>query len=198
VCVSFIAFVFIIREDSATSAKADAVERDYQNLNQQASVLQKQANEVKGALTVDQLRALQDAHALVDRKRFSWSRLFADFEAVLPASVRITRINVRDVVMLRGEQTYAELDLAVAGKDTNDVTRMITDMDRSGVFQAELLTQNPMKERNQSGTEWTLKVYYRPRAGASVADGSNDTAYINAAPAVDANNNRSPTTVARN
>ncbi|MGI8653995.1 MAG: hypothetical protein ACR2LC_02110 [Pyrinomonadaceae bacterium] len=180
-CVSLLALFLILRESNAQNAQADIVERDYKNLTLQADALQLQAKEVKGALSPDQLRALQDAHALVDRKHFSWSKLFADLEAVLPASVRVTRINVRDVVTLRGEQTYAELDLAVIGKNTDDVTEMISGMDRSGVFQAEPLSQNPVKERNQSGTEWTLKIYYRPRgSGAPTADA--DAAADNSAP----------------
>ncbi len=173
-CISLIALFLIIRESNATNAKANVVERDFQNLTRQSEALQAQANEVKGALTPDQLRALQDAHTLIDRKHFSWSKLFADLEAVLPASVRVTRINVRDVVTLHGAQTYAELNLAVVGKETDNVTEMISGMDRSGVFRAEPLTQNPVKERNQSGTEWTLKVYYSPR-GAIAPDSANDT-----------------------
>ncbi len=179
-CVSLIALFLIIRESNAQNAQADIVERDYKNLTAQADALQLQASEVKGALSPDQLRALQDAHALVDRKRFSWSRLFADLEAVLPSSVRVTRINVRDVVTLRGEQTYAELDLTVVGKNTDDVTEMISGMDRSGIFQAEPLSQNPIKERNQSGTEWTLKIYYRPRN--AVAPNADAAAAYNNAP----------------
>ncbi len=180
-CVSLLALFLILRESNAQNAQADIVERDYKNLTTQADALQLQAKEVKGALSPDQLRALQDAHALVDRKHFSWSKLFADLEAVLPASVRVTRINVRDVVTLRGEQTYAELDLAVIGKNTDDVTEMISGMDRSGVFQAEPLSQNPVKERNQSGTEWTLKVYYRSR-GSGAPNADADAAADNSAP----------------
>ena len=56
---------------------------------------------------------------LVDRKRFSWSRLFADLESALPGNVRVTRISVRDVAA-RGEQTLAELDLTVVSKTPDD------------------------------------------------------------------------------
>ncbi|MFN2453506.1 MAG: PilN domain-containing protein [Pyrinomonadaceae bacterium] len=178
-CISLIALFFIISKSNDTNAQADAVERDNQKLNGEANTLQAQASEVKEALSPEQLRALQDAQALIDRKRFSWSRLFADLEAVLPAAVRVTRINVRDVVTLRGAQSYAELDLAVVGKNTDDVTRMITEMDRSGVFQAEPLSQNPVKEKNQSGTEWTLKIFYRPRTGALTPSRNDETAAVN-------------------
>jgi Tfp pilus assembly protein PilN len=168
-CASLIALFFIISETNQTTVQADIVERQYKDLSQQEQTLKAHANEVTQALTPEQLRALQDAHALIDRKRFSWSRLFADLEAALPANVRVTRINVRDVA-LRAGQTFAELDLAVVGKNTDDVTRMIAEMDRTGVFQAEPLTQTPVKDKNQTGTEWTLHVYYKPRGDAPSAD----------------------------
>jgi Tfp pilus assembly protein PilN len=164
---SLIALVFIFRAGMGIKAEAVMVERDVNNLRAQAKALQQHAEEIKEALTPEQLQTLQAAHTLVDRKRFSWSRLFADLEASLPSNVRVTRINVRDVA-LRGNQTYAELELAVAGKSDADVTHMIGEMDRAGIFQAEPLSQDAQGEK-KGGTEWTLRVLYKPRAGAPVA-----------------------------
>jgi Tfp pilus assembly protein PilN len=124
---------------------------------------------------------LQAAHTLVDRKRFSWSRLFADLEASLPSSVRVTRINVRDVA-LRGDQTYAELEVTVVGKTDAEVTQMIGEMDRAGIFQADPMAQDAQNEKNQGGTEWTLRVYYKPRPGAPVANDSNTRIAASSAP----------------
>jgi hypothetical protein len=42
---------------------------------------------------------------------------------------------------------------------------MIGAMDRSGIFHAELRSQNLQKGRGESGTEYELAVDYRPRAG---------------------------------
>jgi len=58
---------------------------------------------------------------LVDRKRFSWSRLFADLEAVLPGDVRVARIAVRHVRTQSGV-TVADLELAVVAKSPTIVT----------------------------------------------------------------------------
>ena len=170
---SLLALVFIVRASMKTDAEASQIERDVNSLRQQAKDLQQHAEEIKEALTPEQLQTLQAAHTLVDRKRFSWSRLFADLEASLPQSVRVTRINVRDVA-LRGNQTYAELELTVVGKSDADVTHMIGEMERGGIFQAEPLSQDAQTDKNQGGTEWTLRVLYRPRAGAPVqTDGNN-------------------------
>ena len=43
---------------------------------------------------------------------------------------------------------------------------MIAQMDRSGIFQAELRSQNLQKGRGETGTEYELYVIYKPRAGA--------------------------------
>jgi hypothetical protein len=170
--VSLLALVLIIRASIGTNAQANAVERNLNDLRQQASLLQQKAAEVKEAMTPEQLQTLRAAHVLIDRKRFSWSRLFADLEASMPANVRVVRINVRDVA-LTANQTVAELELAVAGKTDADVTRMIGEMDRAGIFQAEPLAQDAQNEKNQGGTEWTLRVLYRPRAGAPAAAENN-------------------------
>lgn len=162
---SLVALLFIIQASMQTNAQADAVERDVKGLRTQAATIEQQASQIKDALTPEQVQTLQAAHALTDRKRFSWSRLFADLEAALPADVRVTRIGVRDVAV-RGGQTVAELDVTVVAKTPNDVTEMIADMDREGIFRAEPLAQNLQKGRGESGMEWTLYVRYTPRAGA--------------------------------
>ena len=184
---SLLALVLIVRASMKTNAEASQIERDVNNLRQQAKDLQLHAEEIKEALTPEQLQTLQAAHTLVDRKRFSWSRLFADLEASLPQNVRVTRINVRDVA-LRGNQTYAELELTVAGKSDADVTHMIGEMERAGIFQAEPMSQDAQNDKNQGGTEWTLRVLYRPRAGVPIAtDGNTRIAATSTAPAATSN-----------
>lgn len=164
---SLVALVFIISWTSQTNTKAAAVERDLNELTSQMTALRQQAAEVKDAMTPEQRDSLLAAHALVDRKRFSWSRLFADLEAALPSGIRVSRISVRDVAP-RGEQTIALLELAVLEKTPNSVTGMIAEMDRSGIFQAEPVAQTLQKGKGESGTEWTLRVRYTPRAGVSL------------------------------
>lgn len=125
-----------------------------------------QAKAVKNSFTPEQQQALRAAHELVDRKRFSWSRLFADLEASLPGTVKVSRIAVSNVTA-QGDQMVAELDLAVFAKAPATITEMISSMDRAGIFQAQLRSQNLQKGRGESGTEYELSVVYRPRAGYS-------------------------------
>ena len=161
---SLLALVFIISLTSQTNTKAVAAERQLRELEDQREALKRQAAEVKEAMTPEQQNSLKAAQSLVDRKRFSWSRLFADLEAALPAGVRVSRISVNDVGV-SGDQTIAILELAVIEKTPNSVTAMIAEMDRGGIFQAEPVAQSLQKGRGESGTEWTLRVRYTPRAG---------------------------------
>ena len=172
VSISLVWLAFTISEYREARRQTAALEPHLRALQQQRARLEAQAAEVRRGLPEDQLQTLQAAHLLVDRKRFSWSRLFVDLEAALPESVRVTRINVRDVAT-RASQTLAELDLTVIARTPDDVIKMINEMDRVGVFIAEPRTEQPRTGKGESGVEWTLRVRYTPRASVSTA--SEDT-----------------------
>lgn len=163
---SLIALFFIVRSSRRTSQEAQAIQNDINSLRQQEQTLRQQAEAVKNSLTPQQLQTLTAAHTLLDRKRFSWSRLFADLELALPGSVRVKRIAVRGVAK-QGDQTLTELELTVVAKSPSTVTEMIAEMDRAGIFHAELRSQNLQRGRGESGAEYELFVAYRPRAGSA-------------------------------
>jgi Tfp pilus assembly protein PilN len=165
VVVSVVSLILIIRATNQARTEAEAVQTDVNDLSQKELALRKQAEAVRNSLTSEQLQTLEAAHTLVDRKHFSWSRLFADLESALPGSVRVKRIGVRGVAT-RNDQTLAELELTVAAKTPAAVTDLIADMDRIGIFQAELRSQNLQRGRGESGAEYELYVVYRPRAGS--------------------------------
>lgn len=160
---SFVALVFIARSTSEANARADTVQRELSSLNQQLQAIQKDAELVTNALTREEIQSLKSAHSLVDRKRFSWSRLFADLEGVLPQQVRVSRIAVRQVTM-QGGRTIAELELTVIATSPTLVTDMMAQMDQEGIFLAELSVQNLQKGKGEAGSEYELKVQYTPRA----------------------------------
>lgn len=163
--LSLLSLVFIVRDTRRANAQSASVQNDINALGQQEHVLRQQAEAVRNSLTPEQLQTLAAAHTLVDRKHFSWSRLLADLESALPGNVRVKRIAVRGIVT-RAEQTLAELELTVVAKSPATVTDMIAEMDRAGIFQAELRSQNLQRGRGETGAEYELYVVYRPRAGA--------------------------------
>lgn len=162
--VSLIGLLIVVHYTLQANKQSAAIQLEINTLRTQERALLDDAKKVKESMTHDQLQALEAAHQLVDRKAFSWSRLLADLESALPGNVRVSRIAVRAVGM-QGDQTVADLDLTVFAKSANVVTAMIADMDRAGIFQADLRAQNLQKGRGEIGTEYELAVIYRPRAG---------------------------------
>lgn len=163
--VSLITFALIIRATGSANTQAAGLQTEIRALKQEQDALSAKVQAVKSSLSPEQYSALVAAHELVDRKQFSWSRLFVDLEAALPGSVRVTRISVRDIAATN-ERTVAELDLSVVAKSSTTITDMIAEMDRTGVFRAELRAQDLQTGRGETGSEYDLHVIYFPRFSA--------------------------------
>ena len=161
--VSLAALVLILAQYRTASAETADTERQVQAMRAQRAEFEKQAQEISQNITPEQHETLKAAHELVSRKSFSWSQLFSDLEEFLPSSVRVSRINVREVSQV-GDQTRADLDLTVVGRAPTDVTGMIDEMNRVGKFNAVPLTENQKSGKGESGYEWTLRVSYVQRA----------------------------------
>lgn len=170
---SVIALVFIARWTLNTNTKAQAAGHDVAELRRQTEALNKRADDIRKAMTPEQQRALKSAHTVVDRKQFSWSRLFADLEGALPRDVRVTRIAVKDV-RTQNDRMVANLELVVASKNPALVTQMIEEMDRQGIFHANLVAQNSQRGRGESGQEYEMNVTYAQRAGVSISAGAQN------------------------
>jgi len=171
---SIAALLFIAQSTFKTSTTIAATQRDVTELRKTLDTLLKQEKAVETALTAEQKRQLKYAHGLVDRKRFSWSRLFADLEASLPGEIRVTKIVVKKVGM-QGDRPVADLDLVVSSKAPSNVTQMIEAMESEGIFQAELVAQNPQRGKGETGSEYELNVHYVPRYGFAIDPGSKRT-----------------------
>jgi Tfp pilus assembly protein PilN len=160
--VSLAALVLILAQYRQVSAEVAASEQQVQALRTQRADLDKQAQAISQNIPPEQQQTLKAAHELVSRKSFSWSQLFSDLEEFLPQDVRVSRINVREVSQV-GDQTRADLDLTVVGREPNDVTGMIEEMNRAGTFNAVPLTENQKSGKGEAGFEWTLRVRYLQR-----------------------------------
>jgi len=119
-----------------------------------------QANRESAAtrIRINNLRT-QEKGLLDDAKKVRESMTHEQLQALDAAAVRS--------VGMQGDQTVADLELTVFSKSANVITSMIADMDRAGVFQADLRAQNLQKGRGESGSEYDLDVIYRPRSGYS-------------------------------
>lgn len=167
--ISLITFALIIRATGSANTQAAGLQTEIRALKLEQDDLSAKVQAVKSSLSPEQYSALVAAHELVDRKQFSWSRLFVDLEAALPGSVRVTRISVRDIAATN-ERTVAELDLSVVAKSSTTITDMIAEMDRTGVFRAELRAQDLQTGRGETGSEYDLHVIYFPRFSAPATE----------------------------
>ncbi len=163
--LSLLGILYVLSEYRRVSAESAVADRQVRELRSQRAELDRQAAEVKQTIPPEQQETVKAAHALVDRKGFSWSQLFSDLEEALPSSVRVSRINVREVERA-GDLTRTGIDLTVVGKTPMDVTTMMAEMNQGGTFSAVALTENQKSGRGESGFEWTLRVSYLQRRGA--------------------------------
>lgn len=162
--VSMVGLIVVVRLTTVANKEAAAAQVQINALKQEEKGLSDRAEAVRIALTPQQQEAVPSAHELIDRKKFSWSRLLADLESSLPGSVRVSRIAVRDVTSV-GDQTVATLDLAVFTKNPSTISEMIAEMHEAGIFQLVLRSQNLAKGRGEQGTEYEFDVIYRSRPG---------------------------------
>lgn len=130
--------------------------------------LKGEGEKVQQLLTPEQKTLLGAAHKLVANKKFGWSRLFADLEAVLPGQVSASRIAVEDVYQ-DGNRVKAVLELGVLSRDYGAVMAMIQNMQNSGLFQAELRGQDLQQNERITYTEYTFRIIYTPYGSASAA-----------------------------
>jgi Tfp pilus assembly protein PilN len=164
--VSLIGLLIVVQLTTSTRKEAALVEGQITQLKQREHNLLDAAKQVQQSFTPEQQQAIPAAHALIDRKSFSWSRLLADLESSLPANVKVSRIAVRDVTR-QADQTVAQLDLAVFAKNSSTIDEMIRAMHQEGVFLATIRNQNLQKGRGEAGTEYELTVIYRARSNFS-------------------------------
>lgn len=158
--VSLIGLVVVVRLTTNARREAGITEAKINELKQREHTLMEAAKQVQNSFTPEQQQALPAAHALVDRKVFSWSRLLVDLEASLPDKIKVSRIAVRDVTRQSG-QTVAQLDLAVFTESPATLSDWISQLHQAGTFEAELRNQQLQKGRGEAGTEYELFVIYR-------------------------------------
>lgn len=125
------------------------------------SQLKGQGEAVQQELSPEQREILIGAHKLVANKSFSWSRLFSDIEGVMPGNVSAARIVVDNIFQERN-RIKADLTFTVRSSNYANVDQMINRMNNSGVFKAELRSQDLQQTDRSTYTEYTLHLVYAP------------------------------------
>ncbi len=124
-------------------------------------VLQKQKPPPPQTLTLKQVQEIEDAAELIKQRRFSWTRLMEEFEQALPKGVRIISINPSK----ESNTSNIPLSVKVYAKSVEDLTKMIAEMDKEGVFLVDPTNQEPPVQTGDIG--FSLSVSYKPRPAIS-------------------------------
>ena len=109
-------------------------------------------------LTEAQVKQLQGASELIEQRSFSWTAMLEELERELPATVRISSISLKsDKVDLASEGL--NLSMKIYAKSVDDVTKMISQMDKRGIFRIQPRTQLALQSGDIS---FDLEVTYLP------------------------------------
>ena len=174
--VALFAGFFVLAEYQRVSGQTKSVKAEINQIDPKINQLKADGDKIRQSLNPEQQVLLRSAHNLVDRRRFSWSRLFADLESVLPRDVSVSHIGIRDVVDQGGGRMLAELDFSVMSKDYQSVVNMLNEMNDSGKFQSVELRAQDLQRDKGNLTEYSMQLRYLPSAGVPVAansDGDN-------------------------
>ena len=172
--VSLLAGFFVLAEYQKVSNQTKSVKTEINEIDPKINQLKAESDKIRQSLNPEQRILLRSAHNLVDRRRFSWSRLFADLEGVLPRDVSVSHIGIRDVVDQGGGRMLAELDFSVMSKDYQSVVNMLNEMNDSGKFQSVELRAQDLQRDKGNLTEYSMQLRYLPSAGVPVAESLNN------------------------
>jgi Tfp pilus assembly protein PilN len=112
---------------------------------QQARELRDKARVTRQSLNRDDLAAVEmkarEANQLIDRRAFSWTELLNQFQATLPADVRIT--SVQPQIDSDGRMLVA---VSVVSRRIEDIEEFIEAMEQTGSFTGVLSRQDTADE----------------------------------------------------
>jgi Tfp pilus assembly protein PilN len=148
-----LALVRLPARSSALHEEVSGLEAEASRLRQEAGRLQMPAPD---KATVAHWTLLKD---LVDRRDFSWTRLLAGLEAVLPEGVRIVAI---DPSLRKGEM---RIDLVAVSRSFEDSLALVRALEASEDFDDVY----PVSDQGAEGGEARYTMRYRPSARPAAA-----------------------------
>jgi Tfp pilus assembly protein PilN len=126
-----------------------------------ATELRRSAMALRASMDTRQIEAIsmdaRQANDLIDRRTFSWTALFNQFEATLPDEVRIT--SVRPTL---GKDRRIVLTVIVVARSVNDIDQFMEHLDTLGLFKDLRSTQERTNDEDQ--IESVLEMVYVPEA----------------------------------
>ena len=171
------------------SQRAEAAER-------QSAEYRRQAQAIRASLETEEMslvqQAAQEANVLIDRRVFSWTDLFNEFERTLPGDVRI--VAVEPQVDIQGRMLVA---ITVLSRRPEDLSEFMDQLEVSGRFREVLNRQDQPTEDGLMRS--VVQGYYdpsgqKPTSPPLEASEPSDTAATEANESAGAAANRTPAT----
>ncbi len=125
-------------QQRSLSARAVQAEREAQRLRSEAVGIRGRIDPKELTVVAGQAR---EANAIIDQRTFSWTELFATFEATLPAEVRITAIQPR----LEQNGTFY-VGMTVEARRAEDVDAFVEALEKSDAFHDVLPNEEQVGE----------------------------------------------------
>ena len=119
-------------------ARAAEAEREARRLRGEAARIRSQINPQELQVVAD---AAREANAIIDQRAFSWSDLLTQFEATLPADVRITTVQPR----LENDGRFV-VGVGVEARRAEDLDAFIEALETDGGFRNVLSIQEQTNE----------------------------------------------------
>jgi len=178
----FNAYEIILMRALNSDARATIARNDAQ-----AATLRNQAQDVRRSIDRTRLAAVQiaadEANALIDRRTFSWTELLNQFQATLPADVRIAGVTPQ--IDSDGRRM---VQVSVFSRRIEDLEQFMDALDKTGVFAGVMSRADRPSE--DGGLQSEVQAYYAPAAPPSA--GQAGTAAPASESGKDAPANRTP------
>lgn len=133
---------------------------------QEAARLRSEAVKIRAQINPEELQVVADeareANRIIDQRAFSWTELFAQFEATLPPDVRITAVQPRI------EENNFVIGVSVEARRAEDLDAFVEALETGGAF------HNVLAVREQTGEdgliEAIVEAHYVPPAREAAAE----------------------------
>lgn len=146
------------------TARESAVASEIRQAEARAQALQRDAAQARSGLDAGHVDAVsaaaREANRLIDQRVFSWTALFNQFEATLPAGVRVT-----DVIPGVGDQGRRIVTMTVIGRSVSAIDEFMEALEATGAFAGVLSREE--RETEDGMIEAQLRGYYDPSGAAA-------------------------------
>ncbi len=139
-------------------ARAASAESEAERLRGAAAAIRAQINPRELGAVAGSAR---EANAIIDRRTFSWTRLFSQFESTLPTDVRI--VSVQPVLDANG---VFSVTMSVEARRVEDLDAFLEALETKGTF------RNVLAKQEESGADGVIEAVvegiYVPQTAAAV------------------------------